>query len=58
MLVNKPVWILDDPFNGLDTESINKISTLFEKKLENKGIIIIASHQKIGLNDYKTIQLT
>ena len=25
MLVNKPVWILDDPFNGLDQVTINKI---------------------------------
>ena len=58
MLVNKPVWILDDPYNGLDTRSITKINTLFKKKLENKGIIIVASHQKINLRNYKTLQLT
>ena len=58
MLVNKPVWILDDPYSGLDTRSITKINTLFKKKLENKGIIIITSHQKINLHNYKTLQLT
>ena len=58
MLVNKPVWILDDPYSGLDTRSITKINTLFKKKLENKGIIIVASHQKINLRNYKTLQLT
>ena len=58
MLVNKPVWILDDPYSGLDTRSITKINTLFKKKLENKGIIIVSSHQKINLRNYKTLQLT
>ena len=58
MLVNKPVWILDDPYSGLDTRSITKINTLFKKKLENKGIIIVTSHQKINLRNYKTLQLT
>ena len=57
MLVNKPVWILDDPFSGLDSKSIQNVNTLFKKKLENKGIIILTSHQGISLNDYKTLNL-
>jgi len=57
MLVNKPVWILDDPFSGLDSKSIQNVNTLFEKKLENKGIIILTSHQDLSLNDYKTLNL-
>ena len=58
MLVNKPVWILDDPLSGLDDTTIINLNTLFEKKLENKGIIILTSHQNISLNNYKTLQLT
>ena len=57
MLVNKPVWVLDDPFNGLDMQSILKINHLFEKKIENKGIIIVTSHQSIILKNYKTLEL-
>ena len=57
MLVNKPVWILDDPFSGLDSKSIQKINDLFKKKLENKGIIILTSHQNILLNEYKILEL-
>ena len=58
MLVNKPVWILDDPLSGLDERTIINLNSLFEKKLENKGIIILASHQNVSLNNYKTLQLT
>ena len=57
MLVNKPVWILDDPFSGLDSKSIKKINDLFKKKLENKGIIILTSHQNILMNEYKILEL-
>ena len=57
MLVNKPVWILDDPLSGLDNKTILNLNALFEKKLENKGIIILASQQNISLNNYKTLQL-
>jgi len=57
MLVNKPVWILDDPFNGLDRQSIKKITTLISKKAEKKGIILLSSHQEIEINKYKTVNL-
>ena len=57
MLVNKPIWILDDPFNGLDNDTIIKITTLLSKKLENKGIIIIASHQNLAI-PHRTYDLT
>ena len=49
ILVNKPIWILDDPFNGLDNNTIKKIITLMAKKAENKGSIIIASHQDLAI---------
>ena len=57
MLVNKPIWILDDPFNGLDKNTIKKITTLLAKKVENKGSIIIASHQDLSI-PHKKFKLT
>ena len=57
MLVNKPIWILDDPFNGLDSDTIIKITTLFSKKIENMGAIIIASHQNLAI-PHRTYELT
>ena len=57
MLVNKPVWILDDPFNGLDRNTIKKITTLLSKKVENNGLIIISSHQDVFIPNHKIFQL-
>ena len=49
MLVNKPIWILDDPFNGLDNATILKVTKLLSKKVNSKGTIIIASHQNLDI---------
>jgi len=57
MLVNKPVWILDDPFNGLDNKTIEKIIILLTKKLENNGLILISSHQDVLTLEHKIFQL-
>ena len=57
MLVYKPIWILDDPFIGLDNDTIIKITTLLSKKVENKGTIIIASHQNLTI-PHRTYELT
>jgi heme exporter protein A len=57
MLVNKPVWILDDPFNGLDKNTVKKITTLLSKKVENNGLIIISSHLDVSIPNHKIFQL-
>lgn len=57
MLVNKPVWILDDPFNGLDVDSINKITTLIIKKKQNNGIVIMATHQNPSIQELKFYEM-
>ena len=57
MLVNKPVWILDDPFNGLDQDTVNKITSLLSKKLENKGIILMSGHKDISIPNHSIYEL-
>ena len=57
MLVNKPVWVLDDPFNGLDQDTINKITSLLSRKLEDDGIILISSHKDISIPNHSIYEL-
>jgi ABC-type multidrug transport system ATPase subunit len=57
MLVTKDIWVLDDPFNGLDIESISKILTLISTKRENNGTIVVATHQDLSIPEYKTFFL-
>ncbi|MDR2594920.1 MAG: ATP-binding cassette domain-containing protein [Fibromonadaceae bacterium] len=44
ILLNRPVWILDEPFAGLDRENAQKIEKLLEKESETKSILCISHH--------------
>ena len=44
LLIDKPVWILDDPFNGLDDETISKLIKIISMKRDQHGMIIMATH--------------
>lgn len=40
-----PIWLLDEPLVSLDQDSIQLLLTHMKRHLNNKGIIVIASHQ-------------
>tara|TARA_B100001057_G_C22622263_1_gene861047 strand:+ start:322 stop:912 length:591 start_codon:yes stop_codon:yes gene_type:complete len=53
-LINNKVWILDEPFTGLDQEVINKFNIKIEQHLQKSGSIIITSHEaKEGFRNIK-----
>tara|TARA_B100000900_G_C20550344_1_gene704471 strand:+ start:37 stop:627 length:591 start_codon:yes stop_codon:yes gene_type:complete len=53
-LINNKIWILDEPFTGLDQEVINKFNIKIEQHLQKSGSIIITSHEaKEGFRNIK-----
>jgi ABC-type transport system involved in cytochrome bd biosynthesis fused ATPase/permease subunit len=44
ILLNRPVWILDEPFAGLDGANAEIIEKLLEKESEAKNILCISHH--------------
>ena len=46
---NAPVWLLDEPLNGLDREAVATVETLIVRHCEAGGIALITSHQPITL---------
>jgi ABC-2 type transport system ATP-binding protein len=44
IILNKPVLIMDEPFNGLDLESIEKLYLIIDKLKRQGVIILISSH--------------
>ena len=57
LLINKTVWLLDDPFNGLDEETIKKLTEIIDIKRNQNGIIIMASHQVPAIQNLKEFVL-
>jgi len=42
ILLNRPVWILDEPFAGLDKANVEMIEKLLEQESETKSILCIS----------------
>ena len=51
LMENPKIIILDEPFNGIDYESVNKIKKLLLEEKEKGKIIIISSHIKEDINE-------
>lgn len=52
-----PIWLLDEPLNGLDSEGVLLVETLVSEHISDGGIAIVASHQSIALPSPITVEL-
>lgn len=52
LLIKKPLWILDEPFTALDIETQQILTEVMTQHVENKGILILTSHQPIHLPEH------
>lgn len=42
-----PLWLLDEPLNGLDSEGADRLIALVQRHLASGGAALIASHQPL-----------
>jgi heme exporter protein A len=58
-LVNQsaPIWLLDEPLNGLDKEAVEITEALAADHCAGGGICVIASHQPFALPGIQTFDL-
>lgn len=52
-----PIWLLDEPLNGLDTGAVRIAERMIAQHRERGGIAVVASHQTIALDRAQTIEL-
>ena len=52
-----PVWLLDEPANGLDTVSIARLETLIAEHRANGGIALVATHLSLAIPAAREIAL-
>ena len=46
---NCPIWLLDEPLNGLDNQAQKSVEALVAQHCDKGGIAVVASHQPIAL---------
>ena len=51
-----PLWLLDEPLNGLDAEGADRLASLIATHRERGGAAVVASHQPLA-GSWRTIEL-
>lgn len=57
LITPRPVWLLDEPFLCLDHIYKALVQTLMQEHLTHGGIIILASHEVLGLDKCSILNL-
>ena len=52
-----PLWLLDEPANGLDSEGLHRLAAAMAAHRARGGAILAASHQPIGLDSAQVVAL-
>ena len=53
----RPVWLLDEPTAALDKQSDALFARIMKGHLERGGTIVAATHQELGLEDAKRLEM-
>ncbi|PLP56912.1 heme ABC exporter ATP-binding protein CcmA [Mesorhizobium loti] len=57
LVSHRPVWLLDEPTAGLDKASEHRFTDLMSAHCAAGGIVIAATHQPLGLERAKTLEM-
>ncbi|WP_254473542.1 heme ABC exporter ATP-binding protein CcmA [Bartonella sp. B1098] len=57
LLSYRPIWILDEPISGLDSYAQKLLARIFQRHLNQGGMIIAATHNSLGIPENHTIAL-
>lgn len=52
-----PVWLLDEPLNGLDVDAVRLVEAIVAEHCAAGGLAVVASHQPIALPGAQRIEL-
>ncbi|MCX8506678.1 MAG: heme ABC exporter ATP-binding protein CcmA [Alphaproteobacteria bacterium] len=58
LLTAADLWLLDEPFNGLDSQSLAEFSAIMVEFLQKGGMIILASHQTVPLPQQQILDMS
>ena len=47
---DKPLWLLDEPFNALDQDANEALQALIQRHLTRGGMVALSSHQAVALD--------
>ena len=53
-----PLWLLDEPANGLDSEGLDRLGAAMATHRASGGAVLAATHLPLPLDDVATLDLS
>ena len=50
LAADRPLWVLDEPFNALDDVATDWLAALIQQHLARQGVVLLTSHQGMPLD--------
>jgi len=57
LIAPRPLWLLDEPTNALDTDSQERLAALVAQHRARGGMVIAATHQDLGWPNLRSLTL-
>ncbi|KAK4284509.1 hypothetical protein QN277_001333 [Acacia crassicarpa] len=57
LAIDRPIWLLDEPSVALDTEGVKLLEYIIAEHRKNGGIVIVATHLPIKIEDGMVLRL-
>ena len=57
IIEERKIWILDEPFLGLDQDSVNIMGQTISDHLSQNGMVILATHFPVSISSKEYIDL-
>ena len=57
LLTRSPLWILDEPFVGLDVAAVDLLQSVIRQHVEQGGMVMLTTHQEVELTSGKVKKL-
>lgn len=57
LVTPRPIWLMDEPTSALDKASEHNLLNLMNAHLEDGGLIIVATHTELALDNCKELHL-
>ncbi|HVV69271.1 MAG TPA: cytochrome c biogenesis heme-transporting ATPase CcmA [Gammaproteobacteria bacterium] len=57
LILEAGLWILDEPFTAIDSESVVLLQDLIQQQVQRGGMVVLTSHQPFALPGVKELRL-
>lgn len=58
LVTDAPLWVLDEPFTAIDKQGVAVLENVLVQHAERGGIVVLSTHQDVGIQNIRRLQLT